>query len=184
MSNWLACSVFSCLRPAGGTRGDLQQLGGIEGERLGFRLSSPKARLNPDSYVMSHQQVAPEGRTPRRRWSRRGVEGQGTWTTPSTNPTLTAKSMLDLRLLDSFQEGAESEEQGLGDALAPPMRQAMVGTGLSRANQELGSTVSLQVTTTSAWVSHLSRAAGVLVHQPSDWCHFVLNFPGGSSKRD
>lgn len=63
-------------------------------------------------------------------------------------------------MLDSFQEGAEPEEQGLGDALAPPVRQGEVGAGLSRANKELGSTVSLQVTTTTAWVSHLVQRHG------------------------
>lgn len=83
--------------------------------------------------------------------------------------------MLDLRLLESFQEGAEPEEQGLGDGLTPPMRHGMVGVGLSRANQDLGSTVSLQVTTATAWVSHLFTAAVVLFHQLSDLWHFVLH---------
>lgn len=119
--------------------------------------------------------MAPGGRTPRRRWSRRGGGGAGHLDSALPNPTLTAKSMLDLRLLDSFQEGAEPEEQGLGDTLAPPMRQGAVGAGLSRANQELGSTVSLQVTTTTAWVSHLSQGAGVLSHKPSDGWHCVVH---------
>lgn len=147
--------------PAGGPRGDL--LGGIKGEWLGhahFRLSSPTARLIPDSCVVSFQQKAPGGRTPRRRWSRRGVGGAGHLDNPLPNPTLTAKSMLDLRLLDSFQEGAEPEEQGLGDALTPPTRQGAAGAGLSRASQELGSTVSLQVTATTAWVSQRSGGVG------------------------
>lgn len=80
---------------------------------------------------------------------------------PLPNPTMMAKSMLDLRLLDSFQEGAEQEEQEvLGDA--PPHPAAWAG--LSWANQELGSTVSLQVTTnTTVWVSHLTGGGGFLV---------------------
>lgn len=122
---------------------------------------------------MSRQQVAPGGRTPRRRWSRQEGGRGGPLESPLPTPTLMAKSMLDLRMLDSFQEGAEPEEQGvLGDA--PPRPAAWAG--LSRANQELGSTVSLQVTTnTTAWVSHLTGGGGFLVHQPSDWLHFVVH---------
>lgn len=82
--------------------------------------------------------------------------------------------MLDLRLLDSFQEALEPEEQCLGDRSTPPMRQGEVGAGLSRAKQELGSTVSLQVTTTTAWVSHLSGGAGVLLYQLSYLWKFVV----------
>lgn len=178
VSNVLACFVFSCLRPVGGARGDLWQLGGNEGEWLDsahFRLCPSGAQLSHDCWIVSHQQAALGGRTPRRRWSRRGGGGAGHLDSPLPNSTLTAKSMLDLRLLDSFQTEAEPEEQGQGDILAPPMRQGAMGAGLSRANPELGSTISLQVTTATAWVSLLSRGTRVLVHQPYDWGHFVVH---------
>lgn len=43
------------------------------------------------------------GRTPRRRWSQRGGGAE--------DGALMVKSMLDLRLLDSFQPGAQEEPQ-------------------------------------------------------------------------
>ncbi|XP_018544297.1 mitogen-activated protein kinase-binding protein 1 isoform X2 [Lates calcarifer] len=93
------------------------------------------------------------GRLPRRRWSRR---------TGGADGVLMVKSMLDLRLLDSYCPDRQ-EEQGGGqeemkthplDVSPTPcnMRERSHGVeaGLRRTSQELGSTISLQVT--SAWV--------------------------------
>ncbi|XP_070697776.1 mitogen-activated protein kinase-binding protein 1 [Pempheris klunzingeri] len=90
------------------------------------------------------------GRTPRRRWSRRTCSADG---------VLMVKSMLDLRLLDSFSPDRPEAEQDevktrpLDDGAPPgsPRRRRDRGgeAGLHRTNQELGSTISLQVTT--AW---------------------------------
>ncbi|KAK5857894.1 hypothetical protein PBY51_011105 [Eleginops maclovinus] len=92
------------------------------------------------------------GRLPRRRWSRRTV-GDG---------ALMVKSMLDLRLLDSYcpekqeeqQQGGEQEEVktcplDVSPSTCGKKRGPSVEAGLHRANQELGSTISLQVQ--SAW---------------------------------
>ncbi|XP_029349372.1 mitogen-activated protein kinase-binding protein 1 isoform X2 [Echeneis naucrates] len=88
-------------------------------------------------------------RLPRRRWSRR---------TGSTDGLLMVKSMLDLRLLDSFCPDGQEETRPL-HGNAPPCssrrRSQEVEAGLHRTNQGLGSTVSLQVTT--AWVEDEDR---------------------------
>ncbi|XP_071354660.1 mitogen-activated protein kinase-binding protein 1 isoform X2 [Trachinotus anak] len=94
------------------------------------------------------------GRLPRRRWSRR---------TGSADGVLMVKSMLDLRLLDSYcpdrQEEQQVEQQVEQETCplivnpspcSPRRRGHAVEAGLHRTNQELGSTISLQVTT--AWV--------------------------------
>ncbi|XP_033935118.1 mitogen-activated protein kinase-binding protein 1 isoform X1 [Pseudochaenichthys georgianus] len=83
-------------------------------------------------------------RLPRRRWSRRTV-GDG---------VLMVKSMLDLRLLDSFcpeKQEQEGKTRPLDVSPSPCTKRRSPGVeaGLHRANQELGSTVSLQVP--SAW---------------------------------
>ncbi|XP_010793687.1 mitogen-activated protein kinase-binding protein 1-like [Notothenia coriiceps] len=84
-------------------------------------------------------------RLPRRRWSRRTM-GDG---------VLMVKSMLDLRLLDSFcpekQEQEEGKTRPLDVSPSPCTKRLSPGVeaGLHRTNQELGSTVSLQVP--SAW---------------------------------
>ncbi|KAK1875505.1 Mitogen-activated protein kinase-binding protein 1 [Dissostichus eleginoides] len=84
-------------------------------------------------------------RLPRRRWSRRTV-GDG---------VLMVKSMLDLRLLDSFcpekpeQEEVKTRPLDVSPSPCTKRRSPGVEAGLHRANQELGSTVSLQVP--SAW---------------------------------
>ncbi|XP_027130644.1 LOW QUALITY PROTEIN: mitogen-activated protein kinase-binding protein 1 [Larimichthys crocea] len=93
------------------------------------------------------------GRPPRRRWSRRtgGVE----------DGALMVKSMLDLRLLDSYcpdrpeEQQVEQEEMktrpldGNTSTCSRRGRGPGMEVGLYRTNQELGSTISLQVTT--AW---------------------------------
>ncbi|XP_023286150.1 mitogen-activated protein kinase-binding protein 1 [Seriola lalandi dorsalis] len=90
------------------------------------------------------------GRLPRRRWSRR---------TGSADGVLMVKSMLDLRLLDSYCPDRREVQQVEQDEICPldvkptpcsPRRRGqVVEAGLHRTNQELGSTISLQVTT--AW---------------------------------
>ncbi|XP_041668379.1 mitogen-activated protein kinase-binding protein 1-like [Cheilinus undulatus] len=89
-------------------------------------------------------------RLPRRRWSRRAG---------GADSVLMVKSMLDLRLLDSFslqrEEEAELQEQeGKARPLTSPCSQRRPGQAeersLRRTNQELGSTASLQVT--APWV--------------------------------
>ncbi|XP_029317026.1 LOW QUALITY PROTEIN: mitogen-activated protein kinase-binding protein 1 [Cottoperca gobio] len=90
------------------------------------------------------------GRLPRRQWSRR-TGGDG---------VLMVKSMLDLRLLDSYcpdrqaEQQAEQEEvktrpRDVSPSSCNQRRDPGVEAGLHRTNQELGSTISLQVTT--AW---------------------------------
>ncbi|KAM6968586.1 mitogen-activated protein kinase-binding protein 1 [Tautogolabrus adspersus] len=100
--------------------------------------------------VFANPQEVSGGRLPRRRWSRR---------TGGADGVLMVKSMLDLRLLDSFSPDKKEEEQQEGKALplnvsTPPCSIRMRGQGVERGihqtNPELGSTVSLQVT--SAWV--------------------------------
>ncbi|XP_039993387.1 mitogen-activated protein kinase-binding protein 1 [Xiphias gladius] len=91
-------------------------------------------------------------RLPRRRWSRR---------TGSADGVLMVKSMLDLRLLDSYHPDRPEEQQveqqetktcPLDGSPSPckPRRGQGVEAGHNRTSQELGSTISLQVTT--AWV--------------------------------
>ncbi|XP_070776044.1 mitogen-activated protein kinase-binding protein 1 [Enoplosus armatus] len=91
------------------------------------------------------------GRLPRRRWSRR---------TGSADGVLMVKSMLDLRLLDSFSPDRQEQQQAEQEVKTRPLdvstspcsqmrRDQTVEGGLHRTNQELGSTISLQVTT--AW---------------------------------
>lgn len=66
------------------------------------------------------------------------------------------KSMLDLRLLDSYCPDTHEEQQEqmkthpLNISTCQRGRGPSIEAGLRRTNQELGSTVSLQVT--SAWV--------------------------------
>ncbi|TDG98507.1 hypothetical protein EPR50_G00200930 [Perca flavescens] len=88
----------------------------------------------------------PVGRLPRRRWSRR----------MGGDSVLMVKSMLDLRLLDSYcpdrQEEQQAEQEGVKTRpldVSPKRRDPGVEAELHRTNQELGSTISLQVTT--AW---------------------------------
>lgn len=132
------------------------------------------------------------------------------------------KSMLDLRLLDSFQPGAQEELQeqpeegqeeqvllentlfptwaeqmgnltyitqvrtcpfGVSDASSQRRRGPGTEAGLYRTNQELGSTVSLQVTT--AWVRHLVQPVGCVGRRgselsTSDW--LLLSFQAASSE--
>ncbi|XP_023148183.2 mitogen-activated protein kinase-binding protein 1 isoform X2 [Amphiprion ocellaris] len=97
------------------------------------------------------------GRLPRRRWSRR---------TDSADEVLMVKSMLDLRMLDSFCPDEQEEQQVEQDEVktrpldkshSPSQRRRGQGgeVGLHRTNQELGSTVSLQVAT--AWADDKTR---------------------------
>ncbi|XP_034381149.1 mitogen-activated protein kinase-binding protein 1 isoform X2 [Cyclopterus lumpus] len=84
------------------------------------------------------------GRLPRRRWSRR----------TGSNGVLMVKSMLDLRLLDSYcpdrqvELGAEQKVKTRPVDVSPsrcrPRVGQFVGVGLHRTNQELGSSISLQ----------------------------------------
>ncbi|KAM9777987.1 mitogen-activated protein kinase-binding protein 1 [Neosynchiropus ocellatus] len=90
----------------------------------------------------SRKEATKTRRLPRRRWSKRAGD------------TLTVKSMLDLRLLDSYGfNGLEEEEEEEGEegGGARPLvssagRRGFSGeAGLQRTNQERGSTISLQV---------------------------------------
>ncbi|KAL7380574.1 hypothetical protein ABVT39_020004 [Epinephelus coioides] len=103
-------------------------------------------------HCRDNRKEASGGRLPRRQWSRRmGSDG-----------VLMVKSMLDLRLLESYCPDRQEEEQeeqvevnthslDVNTSPCSPRRRAPgVEAGLYRTNQELGSTVSLQVT--SAWV--------------------------------
>ncbi|XP_040916419.1 mitogen-activated protein kinase-binding protein 1 isoform X2 [Toxotes jaculatrix] len=103
-------------------------------------------------YLRDGRKEASGGRLPRRRWSRR---------TGSADGVLMVKSMLDLRLLDSYcpdrQEEKEVEKEEnicpldvSPSACTSRRRCHGVEAGLHRTNQELGSTFSLQVT--PAWV--------------------------------
>ncbi|XP_077945287.1 mitogen-activated protein kinase-binding protein 1 isoform X1 [Gasterosteus aculeatus] len=107
----------------------------------------------PEETETSEEKFGQKGaagkRLPRRRWSRRTCNG-----------TPMVKSMLDLRLLDSYcdrpvEQRVEREVETTRPVEVSPhprrpsgMGQC-VGEGLHRTNQELGSTVSLQVNT--AW---------------------------------
>lgn len=111
------------------------------------------------------------GRTPRRRWSSREAG--------SEDELLMVKSMLDLRMLDAYS--AEEDEQLEVPRLRPSLTERVVAltvaphsppqvvtptvqtapvpeVGQIRSKQELGSTVSLQVT--SAWVSSHPHSCG------------------------
>ncbi|XP_074547838.1 mitogen-activated protein kinase-binding protein 1 isoform X2 [Halichoeres trimaculatus] len=80
-------------------------------------------------------------RLPRRRWSRR---------TSSKDEVLMVKSMLDLRMLDSFSpEKQEEQEKEQEEGKTRPLHGSPSSSLRNRTNQELGSTISLQVT--SAW---------------------------------
>ncbi|XP_070835668.1 mitogen-activated protein kinase-binding protein 1 isoform X2 [Chaetodon trifascialis] len=125
----------------------------VETEAPEDRFSSVDGR---GSSKVSAQDVTREvlgGRPPRRRWSRR--------TGSAEDGVLMVKSMLDLRLLDSYRPDGQEEPQVEQEEIKPHLldvnpspcnvggRGPCVGVGLHRTNQELGSTVSLQVTT--AW---------------------------------
>ncbi|XP_069008876.1 mitogen-activated protein kinase-binding protein 1 isoform X3 [Embiotoca jacksoni] len=115
--------------------------------------SLEETEASDEMYSKDSGKGASEGRLPRRRWSRR---------TDSAEGVLMVKSMLDLRMLDSYcpskrkeQQQTEQEEVktrpldvGLSSC-SPRRRSQGVEAGLHRTNQELGSTISLQVTT--AW---------------------------------
>ncbi|TNN87363.1 hypothetical protein EYF80_002564 [Liparis tanakae] len=93
----------------------------------------------PDSAQTSQnapqQKDAAGGHLPRRRWSRR-IAG---------NEVLEVKSMLDLRLLDLDCPDRQAELRA-----EPEVKTCLVDVSLHRTNQELGSSISLQVNT--EWV--------------------------------
>ncbi|XP_008275310.1 mitogen-activated protein kinase-binding protein 1 [Stegastes partitus] len=134
-----------------------------EGEELGCPYMVTAGRLEEETeatdetYSRDDRTEASTGRLPRRRWSRR---------TGSADEVLMVKSMLDLRMLDSYCPDEQEEEQVEQDEAktrpldsSTPCSQSKRGpgveAGLHRTNQELGSTVSLQVTT--AWVDDETR---------------------------
>ncbi|XP_034722238.1 arginine-glutamic acid dipeptide repeats protein isoform X2 [Etheostoma cragini] len=81
-------------------------------------------------------------RLPRRRWSRR----------TGGDSVLMVKSMLDLRLLDSYRPDTEAEQEGVKPRpldVSPRWMDPGEEARLHRTNQEMGSTISLQVNT--AW---------------------------------
>ncbi|XP_026196225.1 mitogen-activated protein kinase-binding protein 1-like isoform X2 [Anabas testudineus] len=86
-------------------------------------------------------------RLPRRRWSRRMGSADG---------VLMVKSMLDLRLLDSYSPDRPQQEVKTHPIYVSPShhskrrRGPCVEAGFHRTSDELGSTISLQVT--AAWV--------------------------------
>ncbi|KAM6912799.1 mitogen-activated protein kinase-binding protein 1 [Xenentodon cancila] len=101
--------------------------------------------------AMSSREVMKEGaQLPRRRWSRRKT---------STKDGLMVKSMLDLRLLDSYShEEPEVESFPLTeDHFSPRGGSRGVEPGLQRTSEELQSTSSLQVT--SAWMEDESKTS-------------------------
>ncbi|CAI5695014.1 unnamed protein product [Oreochromis niloticus] len=77
-------------------------------------------------------------RLPRRRWSKRTCDADG---------VLMVKSMLDLRLLDSFRPDKQAETRPLdvSHSHCSGTRKGQAEEELHRTNQELGSTISLQV---------------------------------------
>ncbi|XP_028251894.1 mitogen-activated protein kinase-binding protein 1-like isoform X1 [Parambassis ranga] len=100
-----------------------------------------------DVHSKDGRKEASESRLPRRRWSRR---------TGGADGVLMVKSMLDLRLLDSYCPGRQEEHQAEQEEVethplhvSPTRGGQAVEAGLHRTNRELGSTMSLQVTT--AW---------------------------------
>ncbi|XP_037342592.2 mitogen-activated protein kinase-binding protein 1 isoform X2 [Pungitius pungitius] len=107
-------------------------------------------------------------RLPRRRWSRRTCNG-----------ALMVKSMLDLRLLDSYCEVEQQVEREVKthpvEVSPHPRHQSRmgqcVGEGPHRTNQELGSTVSLQVNTAwaedrEAWTNQRPDFIPLFNHSP------------------
>ncbi|XP_062252893.1 mitogen-activated protein kinase-binding protein 1 [Platichthys flesus] len=108
--------------------------------------STQQTDVNDETFCSEVTKEAPGGRLPRRRWSRR---------TGSGDSVLMVSSMLDLRQLDSFcadqqVEQAETKTCPLGVSSSPFSQQKGcqgVEAGPWRTNQELGSTMSLQVTT-------------------------------------
>ncbi|CAG5866970.1 unnamed protein product [Menidia menidia] len=97
---------------------------------------------------------ASDGRLPRRRWSRR---------TASADSALMVKSMLDLRLLDSYCPGSREEQEQVkahppADHVFGLRRKSQgVGSKCHRTHEELQRTISLQVT--SPWVDEETRAS-------------------------
>ncbi|KAM4542493.1 mitogen-activated protein kinase-binding protein 1 isoform 2-T2 [Odontesthes bonariensis] len=100
-----------------------------------------------EAYSRDSRKQASEGRHPRRRWSRRMASGEGAFM---------VKSMLDLRLLDSYCPESQEEQVKVKTQLQPDnlfglrRRNQGVQPGCHMTNEELQSTTSLQVT--SAWV--------------------------------
>ncbi|KAM8737759.1 mitogen-activated protein kinase-binding protein 1 isoform 3-T3 [Acanthopagrus schlegelii] len=116
------------------------------------------------------------GRPPRRRWSRRAGR--------SEEGVLMVKSMLDLRLLDSYHPGRQEETQDeeeeevktrpldiSASSCSQRGRSPGVEVGLHRTNQDLGSTVSLQVT--SAW----AEDSEMRTNQRPDFIHLSNHSP-------
>nr|XP_020476980.1 mitogen-activated protein kinase-binding protein 1 isoform X3 [Monopterus albus] len=107
-----------------------------------------------DSQHCRDNRMTPQGasgvRIPRRRWSRR---------TGSADGVLMVKSMLDLRLLESYRPEEQDEVKSHPtDVGASPCSPGRRGQGLEavlhRTNQELGSSISLQSAT---WVADDAR---------------------------
>ncbi|XP_061650331.1 mitogen-activated protein kinase-binding protein 1 isoform X3 [Phyllopteryx taeniolatus] len=84
---------------------------------------------------------APDGRLPRRRWTRNSCGGGG----DSGGDVAKVTSMLDLRQLDSYCWNGDAQTRPLDDS---PIW--IKEAGLHRANQQLGSRLSLQVEHTEA----------------------------------
>ncbi|KAM7375665.1 hypothetical protein PAMP_005454 [Pampus punctatissimus] len=109
---------------------------------------SLEEETDPSDEKFNCREEGSAGRLPRRRWSKR---------TGSADRVLMVKSMLDLRLLGSYCPDRPEELQmkthplDVGTSPCSLRRRVKdVAAGLHRTNQELGSTISLQVTT--AWV--------------------------------
>ncbi|XP_076022162.1 mitogen-activated protein kinase-binding protein 1 [Genypterus blacodes] len=103
---------------------------------------TPDEKLNSLNSMIRRKENS-SGPTPRKRWSRR---------MGSTDGALMVKSMLDLRLLDSYcpsKQEDQEEEREQPQVVDHPSIQKRVspggGIGLCRTNQDLGSTISLQV---------------------------------------
>ncbi|XP_026007027.1 mitogen-activated protein kinase-binding protein 1 isoform X2 [Astatotilapia calliptera] len=115
-----------------------------EGEELGCPYSDTAGNVQQeteasDEVYSSRKDGGLSGaRLPRRRWSRRMCDADG---------VLMVKSMLDLRLLDSFcpDKQAETRPLDVSHSHCSKMRKGQGAEELHRTNQELGSTISLQV---------------------------------------
>ncbi|KAK2826845.1 hypothetical protein Q5P01_021059 [Channa striata] len=132
----------------------LVMAGRLEEEEEEADVCEDKYNTVDSQYCRDDRKQVSGGRLPRRRWSRR---------MGATDGILMVKSMLDLRLLDSYcperqdeQDKAKTTASDVNSSLCSRRSQSQdVEEGLDGTSQELGSAISLQVTT--AWVDDEAR---------------------------
>ncbi|CAI5695011.1 unnamed protein product [Oreochromis niloticus] len=115
-----------------------------EGEELGCPYTDTagsveqETEASDEAYSSRKDGGLTVARLPRRRWSKRTCDADG---------VLMVKSMLDLRLLDSFRPDKQAETRPLdvSHSHCSGTRKGQAEEELHRTNQELGSTISLQV---------------------------------------